>query len=259
MQKFVSKSTANENQELELLGFHGFQQDKSRSTFTKYQDLFVGSRSLLDLMIYEMLTFWLKNLPGMLGFFLRQKLYRFLFNKQGKGVAIATGVSLRQPRKISVGDGCVIDELASFSVRGSSNARIELGNNVFIGRDTILSARDGLIQIHNCSTIGSHCRIGNAKGELQIGKYVLVGAYCYVGAGNHPTDRKDIPMALQGSKSHGKVFIGDDVWIGAHTIVTDGVKIGEGSIIGAGSFVNKNIPAYSIAFGFPAKVYKART
>lgn len=257
MQKVMHENTIHKSDEPASLGFHDFQQDKTRSAFAKYQDLFIGSPSLSNLLKYEMLTFWLMNCPGMLGFFLRQKLYKLLFRKQGKGVAIATGVSLRQPGKISLENGCVIDELARLSVHGSETASIHLGKSVFVGHGTALIVRNGIIEIGGFTSIGSNCRIAT-RSHMRIGEYVLIAAYCYIGGGNHRSDRTDIPMALQGSETPRGVFIGDDVWIGGHTMVADGVNIGKGSIIGAGSFVNKDIPAYSIAFGSPARVHRKR-
>lgn len=55
-----------------------------------------------------------------------------------------------------------------------------------------------------------------------------------------------------------KTIIGNDVWIGTNVVILDSIKIGDGAIIGAGSVVTKDIPAYSIAVGNPAKVVKMR-
>ena len=52
--------------------------------------------------------------------------------------------------------------------------------------------------------------------------------------------------------------IGNDVWIGAHVCVKQGVTIGDGAVLGAGSVVTHDIPAYTIAYGIPAKVIKKR-
>ncbi len=240
------------------LGFHEFIQDKSSSSLSKYQDLVVGNRSLWYLFKYEFLTLFLTNLPGLFGLFLRQKLYGLLFKDLGRGIAIGAGVSLRQPGKISIGNSCVIDDLVSLSVRGSDSSGIILNENVFVGRDTVLNVRDGLIEIDQSTSIGSHCRISAFRGKVRIGKYALIAAYCYIGGGNHKTDRTDIPIALQEFEHRGGVTIEDDVWIGAQSVIADGVKIGRGSIIGTCSYVNKDIPEYSIAFGIPATVHKKR-
>ena len=231
--------------------FIDFQQDKSRSAFTKYQDLIIGSRNFMSLLKYEALTFWLMNWPGMLGLFLRQKLYKFLFREQGKAVAIANGVSLRQPSKISLGDGCVLDELVRVSVKGHENAGIGLGKNVFVGRGTILSVSDGTMEIADFANIGSNCRVATG-GHMRIGQYVLIAAYCYIGGKNYEVDRIDIPMAIQGPERPKGVIIGDDVWIGAYCVILPKVKIGRGAIVAAGAIVTKDIPNYTIVGGVPA-------
>ena len=237
--------------------FIDFQQDTSRSAFTKYRDLIIGSRNFMSFLKYEALTFWLMNWPGISGLFLRQKLYKFLLREQGKAVAIASGVSFRQPGKISLGDGCVLDELVRVSVKGHENAGIEMGKNVFVGRGTVLSVSNGTMEIADFANIGSNCRVATG-GHTRIGQYVLIAAYCYIGGKNYEVDRIDIPMAIQGPESPKGVIIGDDVWVGAHATIADGVTIGKGTIIGAMSFVNKDIPDYSIAYGCPAQVHGKR-
>lgn len=58
--------------------------------------------------------------------------------------------------------------------------------------------------------------------------------------------------------SKGKIEIGNDVWIGANSVILGGVKVGNGAVIAAGSIVNSNIPAYAIAAGNPARIVKYR-
>ena len=65
-------------------------------------------------------------------------------------------------------------------------------------------------------------------------------------------------MMEQGVYSKGPVVIGDDVWLGAGAMVLDGVQIGKGCIVGAGSVVTKNLPDYAVAVGVPAKILKNR-
>ena len=175
----------------------------------------------------------------------------------GKRVLIGPNVSLRQPTKIFLDDGCVIDELSSLSVQGGEQACIRLGKHVFIGRGTILNARGGSLELADAANIGSYCRIASSA-RIAIGQYSLVGAFCYIGGGNHGTARLDIPMALQETENLRGVVISDDVWIGAQCTILDGVTIGRGSIIGAKSLVNKDVPEYSIAYGCPAKVQSRR-
>ncbi|MEA3423389.1 MAG: DapH/DapD/GlmU-related protein, partial [Bacillota bacterium] len=75
---------------------------------------------------------------------------------------------------------------------------------------------------------------------------------------NHNFSEKDIPMIMQGDSEPAPVVIEDDVWIGARTVILPGVVIHEGSIIAAGSIVTKDVQAYSIVGGNPAKLIKMR-
>lgn len=233
--------------------FHGVLKDTKKSPLAKYQDIIIGDRKFLNLVKYEVLTFLFGQIPGLLGLFLRQLFYRSLFKKMGKGVIIGRNISLRHTGKVSIGDRTVIDEYCVLSAQGDGNCRITIGNDVLIGRDTAIKARDGTIEIGDHTNIGTICHIASTS-KTVIGKHVLIAAYCYIGGANHRIDRTDIPIIQQGLVSKGGVIIGDDVWIGADVKINDGVKIGNGAVIGVGSVVTKDIPEYSIAYGVPAKV-----
>jgi acetyltransferase-like isoleucine patch superfamily enzyme len=219
--------------------------------------LVIGSRRLSALIGYECLTFLLTFLPGALGLLLRRTCYPTLFSFCGRGTVFGVGVTFRQPRKITLGNRCIIDDYASLGVRGEG-ARIALGDRVLIGRHSVLDIRNGSAEIGDDTSVGATCRLGCDGGATRIGRYVMIAAYCYIGGGAHGSDRTDIPMALQSNVSKGGVTIEDDVWIGAGSLVMDGVRIGRGSIVGAGSLVTRDIPALSIAFGSPARVVRSR-
>ena len=105
--------------------------------------------------------------------------------------------------------------------------------------------------------IGKNCAINkgcffSALGGIKIGDFVAIAHDCSFHTNSHNYENKEIPIAQQG-RTLKKIIIEDDVWIGCHTVVLQGVKIGKGSIIGANSLVNKNIPPYTIAGGIPIK------
>lgn len=94
-------------------------------------------------------------------------------------------------------------------------------------------------------------------GKVAIGSDVMIGPnVCIVGA-NHKIEDINKKMINSGLSIKG-IEIKDDVWIGANSVVLDGVTIHKGAVIGAGSIVTKDIPEYAIAYGNPAKVVKYR-
>lgn len=110
-------------------------------------------------------------------------------------------------------------------------------------------------------SLGDYSGIGiNAKiyGACTIGSHVMMGADCTIITRNHAFDRTDMPMMEQGFSAEQPVTIGNDVWIGDRVTILPGVTIGDGCVIGAGAVVTKDIPAWSIAAGVPARVIKSR-
>lgn len=231
--------------------------DEKTSALKKYQDLVVGSSSLVDLIKFEIITMLFGPIPGALGFFLRKFFYRTLFKRTGRNVVFGRSLTLRHPGKITLGDNVVIDDYAVLDAKGSRANRMEIGNNVIIGRSSVISCKNGDLYIGDNSNIAMNCFIQSGK-EVRIGSNVLFAAYCYViGGGDHQTDRTDIPIIAQGQVVRG-ITIEDNCWIGAGVKVQDGTVIGRDSIIGSGAVVTKDIPPFSIALGVPAKVVKGR-
>lgn len=91
--------------------------------------------------------------------------------------------------------------------------------------------------------------------DIEIGKYTGIAARCTVhGPDNHTTaiNHKYVANCVpRDGKSKGKIVIGNDVWIGTDVVLLNGVKIGDGAIIGANTVVSKDIPDYAVAVGNP--------
>ena len=134
--------------------------------------------------------------------------------------------------------------------------RVLVWERVTISDGVIIAPYGGSIEIGAHAYIGPYCVL-YGHGGLAIGRNTMIGAHTIIVPANHGIARLDVPMGAQPLTKKG-IAIGEDVWIGAGCNVLDGVHIGNGAVIGAGSVVTKNIGAYVIALGVPAKVVGSR-
>lgn len=229
-----------------------------KSFFSKYSSLFLGRKSLFYFLKFELIMLFFSGIPGALGFFLRRIFYPGLFKKVGKGVVFGRNLTLRHPHKISLGENAFLDDHVVLDAKGVKNEGIHIGDNAFIGRNTILSCKEGSIFLDDYSNISANCTL-LSETEIRMGKYCFLAGHCYlVAGGNHSFDSLSVPIMFQPSLSKGGIKIEEDVWLGAGVIVLDGVSIGKGTVVGAGSLVKDPLPEYCIAAGTPAKKIKDR-
>lgn len=102
--------------------------------------------------------------------------------------------------------------------------------------------------------IGPGCIINNAE----VGPYSSIAPHVQIGGLEHPYWEFSTSTFLSDKSIREKTFVGNDVWIGASAIIKAGINLGDGSVIGANSFVNKDVPPYAIVVGSPAKIVKYR-
>lgn len=105
------------------------------------------------------------------------------------------------------------------------------------------------VSLGNRSGMGVRARVANAV----IGEDVMMGPNVVFIARNHEFARMDIPMIEQGFRESEPTRVADDVWIGTAAILLPGVQIGRGAIIGAGAVVTRDVEAYAIVAGNPAR------
>lgn len=228
---------------------------ENKSALEKYRDLFVGRPGWGRLIAYE-LAQSLCYVPGALGLFLRSKFYPLLLGACGRGVVFGAGVAIRHPHKIKIGDNVVIDDHCVLDAKGSSNEGICIGNGVFIGRNSILSCKNGDIVLGDYANIGFNCEIFSGA-KVTVGPRVMLAAYTYLIGGGHAYDRIDVAPLDQARTALG-IEVGEGAWLGAGVKVLDGVRIGAGAIIGAGAVVTRDIPERAIAVGVPAEIKRIR-
>jgi len=144
--------------------------------------------------------------------------------------------------------GTIVRAITNTSQGIESKGTIAMGDFSYVYPAKILSWRtdDKLV-------IGKFCMFGHDVIILSGGEHDLSKVTCY------PIRRVFHKMSGNvDSSSKGQITIGNDVWVGAGAIILSGVNIGDGAIVAAGAVVTKDVPAYSIVGGNPAKVIRFR-
>lgn len=160
---------------------------------------------------------------------------------------------------------------------GSTNGRINIGKHVTFKNPDTLHFGKGVgigkytyflplkkyagVTYHPKITIGNGCWIGIRNSfacidSIEIGKNVLFAGYVHITDHSHGYEDINIPIAKQPLISKGGVVIEDQCWLGFGCEVLSGVHIGKHSVIAARAVVTKDVPAYSVVAGNPAKIIK---
>ena len=149
--------------------------------------------------------------------------------ESGKNVRIHSGVKYRYPKNINIGNEVIISRGVTF-ISENSNSKLIINDNVII-------------------TVNSYL---DFSGGIKIGKNTLISKNTIIETHDHGLDPHSTPIFKD-------LDIGENVWIGMHSIILPDVrKIGSNSIIAAGSVVTKKVPENCIIAGVPAKIIKKR-
>lgn len=108
---------------------------------------------------------------------------------------------------------------------------------------------------HEYAFIGPHCTI--APG-VHIGRYTMFAADAAVVGDDHNWKEPGVPMQFSGRPTQRTTHIGADVWIGQRVILMRGLNVGNGAIVAAGAVVTKDVPAYEVWAGVPARRVRDR-
>ena len=230
--------------------------NERKSAREKYAELVVGRPGAGALLKHELVTLWTQHVPGALGLALRKMFYPMLLGSCGRNVIFGQNVVLRHPHKIHIGDNVMIDDNVLLDAKGATNRGITIARGVFVGRNSILSSKNGDIELAEDANIGFNCEVFSAS-RVAIGRGTMLAAYCYVVGGDHDWSEPEASVLEQGRTSKG-VTIGAGAWLGAGVKVLDGASIGDRAVIGAGAVVRDAIPEGAIAVGMPARVVRAR-
>lgn len=153
------------------------------------------------------------------------------------------------------------------------NKSLSIGDNCILLNDNIFESDSGFISIGSGTFINGGTRL-ISRSSITIGNNVTIAWGCMIyDHDSHSLDYRDriadqeqqlrdwhsgnfIANKNWGTVNSKPIVIGDNVWLGFDVVILKGVTIGEGAIIGAKSVVTRDIPAWSIAAGNPAKVIK---
>lgn len=161
------------------------------------------------------------------------------------------------PNTLVIGDGVVVMSRVVLQKNVQLGDHSEIYNNVHIGSD---------VKIGDYTSINKYTLIDSGI----IGNFTSIGPFCHIGPGKHDLEQISTSQFIYGRRNsfinmptefnpYDKIpLIGNDVWIGSHAIILQGVKIGDGAVVGGGSVVTKDVAPYEIVVGNPARHLKYR-
>lgn len=161
--------------------------------------------------------------------------YRIAGTRIGKNVYISNGVRIRGLDKVEIGNNVAIYDYVLIYTGNRPDCFFKIGNDSHIAPMSVINAEGG-VEIGNCVAIGPNVTIYSVE-------------HSFADTSKRIINQKRI---------YRKISIEDDVYIGANCFIRGGVRIGKGSVIGAGAVVVKDIPPYSVAMGIPARVIRKR-
>ena len=154
------------------------------------------------------------------------------------------------------------------SVRFERIGRLKGCANISIGENTVFKDfifltswpehGKGIINIGKNCCFGNYNHISSSN-QISIDDNLLTGKWVTIidnSHGNTDIDHLIIPPGIRPVVTKGPVTIGKNVWIGDKATILPGVTIGDGAVVAANSVVSKNVPAYSVVAGVPAKIIK---
>ena len=223
-----------------------------------YRRRIVGQTGLGAFLRYELITSIFGPWPGGLGVWLRSRFYPYILREMPFSVRIGAHVIVRNPTQISLGAHTHIDSFVHLEgISDHPEGGIELGDGNYVHNFSVISATySGYVRTGRDCSFNPGTQIFGAGG-VEIGDNVLVGGMTAIIGYSHEFEDHAQPIFQQPITAKG-IRIGDDVWLGAHVTVLDGVKIGDGSVVGAGSVVTHDVPPYTIVAGVPARLLRAR-
>jgi acetyltransferase-like isoleucine patch superfamily enzyme len=173
---------------------------------------------------------------------------------------VESGCHIRHRRFLTLGSGSVLEHGARLTCL--SRTGFTIGRNVTVGKYALIECTGVLwhlgegLQVGDGSSIGDYSFLGCAGGVV-IGRDVLMGQRVSFHSQNHEFSDVTRPIRDQGVVD-GKIIVGDDCWLGSGSIILAGVELGAGTVVAAGSVVNRSFGPNSVLAGIPARLVRTR-
>lgn len=187
---------------------------------------------------------------------------RRLFLKEAHGIfLVGKSVQITHGKHIRCGKNVKFEDFSE--IHGLCSDGLNFGDYVTISRGVMIRPSSYYGGDYGMGlTIGEHSSIGpygyvGCSGKITIGKNVMFGPKCSLFAENHVFSDTESSIKSQGVQQKG-ITVEDDCWIGSNVTILDGVTIGKGSVIAAGSLVTKDIPAGSVVIDKRSKMIRKR-
>lgn len=198
----------------------------------------IPTPQILNRCLYGGYTFLRNSINELLRVLLQTPTFKGRLNRYGKRLFLYGGIPyISGPLIINIGQDCRISGQTTFSGRTSTDApTLTLGDNIGIGWQTTIA-------------VGRHITLGD--------NVRLAGGVFLCGYSGHPLDpNRRAQGHADDEEQVGNIIIEKDVWLGSNVTVMSNVTIGQGTVVATGSVVTKDLPAFVIAAGNPAKVIR---
>lgn len=213
----------------------------------------IGNRLLI-----EMTQFYLRTFRPILLGMITKFIYFGSNVSFGKNYRVDSipRILIDKKSKLIIGDDVELRRDVEMRIHGMST--LEIGNDVRIDRGVrLLSNNNAFLKIGNGSRIGLYA-VFNGGDSIVLGEKVLISGFVYLQTSMHRFKDKEGIIRDQGFE-HAPVKLEEGAWLGAHVVVLPGVVIKKGAVVGSNAVVNKNVEAYEVVGGLPAKKLNERT
>jgi serine acetyltransferase len=174
---------------------------------------------------------------------LKARLAKDAWSQRGVGIAGTALIRLDSRSQLEIGPGTTIGAYTMLDLLSDPNAPEPMPSRLIIGPRV---------------TINEFNNIRVSGGDIFIGEGCLISQYVSLIGSNHSIAAGQFIRDQPWDMTRRSIVIEEDVWLGAHTVVLPGVRIGRGSIVAAGAVVTSDVPACSIVGGVPARVIGRR-